>query len=294
MLRTRTLTVAVMFAATMSLHGCLSSDDSTAGVDDASTEELAIESVALQEMGEYTDLDPRFYATDESDLPESAPISTVRWRRELVSFDKTIEITIHEPGDEPATADVTLTGESAGLLHLWAWENDDVLKITKDFADVGTRRLVLQKIRDRAHPHRGWKLVAMSGVEISSPRTTRQIRRVRVQAGRVDETFTNVTDLVRVGNLLHLPNESEVVVTVETADATDAVFLHIRHERRRVELENNGDGTFTGRYRIGAGRGPRHAVIDVLSHGTLYDDEAAYDNVAWGYTYLIGDVDPEL
>jgi hypothetical protein len=35
-------------------------------------------------------------------------------------------------------------------------------------------------------------------------------------------------------------------------------------------------------------------VIDVLSHGTLYDDEAAYDNVAWGYTYLIGDVDPEL
>jgi hypothetical protein len=44
----------------------------------------------------------------------------------------------------------------------------------------------------------------------------------------------------------------------------------------------------------GPGRGPRHAVVDVLSHDTLYDDTAPYDNVAWGFTYLVGDVDPEL
>lgn len=294
MLHHRALTAVVLLAATASLNGCFNSGDSIGAADDPTTDEQAIESVAFDEMGAYTDLDPRFYASEADDVPESAPINTHRWRRELVSFDKTIDITIHKPDDAPATANVTLSGESIGLLHLWACTEDDVVKWTKDFDDHGIRRLVFQKVRETTRAHRGWKLVGMSGVEIQSTGTTRAIRSVRVQAGDVDETITNVSDLVRIGNLLHLPNESEVTVTVATGDPTDAVYLHLRHDRRRLELESNDDGTFTGRYRTGDGRGPRHAVIDVLSHDTLYDDTAAYDNIAWGFTYLVGDVDPNL
>ena len=34
-------------------------------------------------------------------------------------------------------------------------------------------------------------------------------------------------------------------------------------------------------------RGPAHFAVDVLSEGTLYDDEAPYDNVAWGIPFLV-------
>ena len=51
--------------------------------------------------------------------------------------------------------------------------------------------------------------------------------------------------------------------------------------------ENNGDGTFTGIFQTTPQRGPRHFVVDVLSDDTLYDDSAAYDNVAWGVPYLV-------
>jgi hypothetical protein len=295
MLRQRVLTAAIFLAATASFHGCLDADNSPVETtDDAATDEQAIESIAFEEMGEYTDLDPRFYASDAEDLPQSAPIGTQRWRRQLLHFEKTLDITIHKPDDAPATANVTMSGESTGLLHLWEQTDEGVMRWAKDFDDHGTRRLVFQKVRPTLRPHRGWKLVALSGVAIESAGTTRAIRSVRVQARGVDQTITNVTDLVRVGALLNLPNESEVVVTVATGDATDSVFLHLRHDRRRMELENHGDGTFSGHYMTGPGRGPRHAVVDVLSQDTLYDDTAPYDNVAWGFTYLVGDVDPEL
>jgi hypothetical protein len=136
-------------------------------------------------------------------------------------------------------------------------------------------------------PHRGWKLVAMSGVKIESEGTTRQLNSVRVESEGVDETFTTVEDLVRLANILRLPAAREVTVTVDTGDATDHVFLHVRRARLRFELRNNGDGTFTGSYVTGSVPGPRHAVIDVLSDGTLMDDEEPYDNVAWGIPYVI-------
>jgi hypothetical protein len=57
---------------------------------------------------------------------------------------------------------------------------------------------------------------------------------------------------------------------------------------RRIPLESNDDGTFSGTFRTDAGPGVRHLVVDVLSHGSLYDSEEAYDNVAWGIPYVLG------
>ena len=51
-------------------------------------------------------------------------------------------------------------------------------------------------------------------------------------------------------------------------------------------MTNNGDGTFSGRMPVFGGRGPGHFVVDVLSNGSLYDDEAPYDNLAWGIPFL--------
>ena len=162
---------------------------------------------------------------------------------------------------------------------------------SKDFDDVGKRSMMLQRVRRTDRPtdrHRGWKLIATSGVEIASAGTTRNIESVRIQSGDVDETITGVTDLVRIEDLLSLPMDVDVTITVATGDATDAVYLHLRHRGRRVQLDSNDDGTFTGTFRTGGRSGPRHIAVDVLSHGSIFDSEEAYDNVAWGIPLMVG------
>jgi hypothetical protein len=129
--------------------------------------------------------------------------------------------------------------------------------------------------------------VSVSGVLLESPGTTRHIESVRIQSGDVDQTITNVSDLVPVENLLRLPPESEAIITVKTSDSTDQVFLHLRSRGMRMPLVSNGDGTFTGHFRTGERLGPRHLAVDVLSQGTLLDDVAAYDNVVWGIAFRV-------
>jgi hypothetical protein len=73
---------------------------------------------------------------------------------------------------------------------------------------------------------------------------------------------------------------------VDTGDATDSAWLHV-HRARRTAMTSNGDGTFTGHFVSSDRPGPRHFAVDVLSNGTLYDDVAPYDNVAWGMLYLV-------
>ena len=289
MIRTRFLSLGVTLGASaLLLQGCFDSDSSTAPADDATADEQGIQNVIDVEESAWTDPDVRWYDDDDAG-PAAAPIATDHWRRELLSLDRTITITIERPDGEVPTAAVTVSADAIGLLHLWTCGDDTLDHLTKDFDDHGVRSLFFSRSRpdERTLAHRGWKLEAMSGVLIESGGTTRSISAVRLQSGDVDVTIDNVTDLVRIENITRLPAGAEVTITASTGDATDSVFLHLRHHRRRLELTNNGDGTFSGTYLAGGRRGPRHIVVDVLSEGTLYDDEAPYDNVAWGIPYAL-------
>lgn len=289
----RFLGLLSLITATSVLAGCFDKDSSpTSESTSGSEEEQGIQSVVFEEMADFADPDVRTYYGD-GETPPASPINTHTWRRELLSLDKTINITIENPSGAPATADVLVTGYATGLLHLWACADSCLEHCTKDFADTGVRSLYFEKVRPTVRPHRGWRLLAMSGVKIESEATTRQINSVRVESEGVDETFTTVEELVRLQDILRLPPRSEVTVTVDTGDETDHVFLHIRRARMRFELANNGDGTFTGTYVTGVAPGPRHAVVDVLSDGTLMDDEEPYDNMAWGIPYVIEPFDIE-
>jgi hypothetical protein len=284
----RIVSPAVFLVALLFLPGCFGSDESSGPADQA--EQDAIEFVALEEESDLAD--PDVFLWEEPDAA-AAPIETLRWRRELLDFDKTVEIVIEQPDGEPWTADVTITGVATGLLHLFAGTGDELTHFTKDFADVGVRSLLFRKERPIEGRHRGWRLVALSGVSIGSPGHTRNIESVRIQAGPVDETITNVTDLQRVHDILALPPDTEAAVTVTTGDATDQVFLHLRRCRARIPLVSNGDGTFSGRFFTGVQPRPHHLVVDVLSHDTLFDDEIPYDNVAWGIPWRIAAPEPD-
>ncbi len=285
----RTLAAPAIFAIALLLQGCFDSDSNpSSATDDPATEEEAIGSVVFEEEAGLADPDVMWFDED-SDSPATAPINTHGWRRELLSLDKTIEITIENPSDGVPTADVSVTAEATGILHLWACADSALVHFGKDFANTGARSMYFERVRDRDERHRGWKLMALSGVLIESPGMTRAINSVRLQSGDVDETVTGVTELVRREDVLRLPAGAEVTVTVDTGDASDQVFLHLRHLRRRLPLESNDDGTFSGTYMTGPRPGPRHIVVDVLSEGTLFDDEIPYDNIAWGIPYVMLD-----
>jgi hypothetical protein len=281
--RLRSLAAALGVSFLMS--GCL--DLSPGGGDEPANDEEAIQAViGFEDNAALTDVDVRYFGDGAG--AQEAPIATERWRRELLSFDKNIQVEIDRPEGEPATATVSIDAEAVGLLHLWGVVegNEEPSEVTKDFTDHSKRSLFFERSR-REPRHRGWKLVALSGVEIASPGTTRRINSVRVQGGDVDQTVTSVAELVRIEELLALPARTEVTLTVDTGDASDSVFLHLRHAQRRVELVGNGDGTFTGRFTSGCHRAPHHIGIDVLSHGTLFDDVEPYDSVGWGIPYRL-------
>lgn len=289
MLRTRHLAALTLLGSTLALQGCFNSDNSPlAGADDVTSDEEGIQAVIFQEDTDLADPDVRWYDDDDANGPAAAPINTQRWRRELLGVEKLVNISITKPDEGVPTAEVSVQSDATGLLHLYATEGDEAVHVTKEFEDRGLRSMFFERSRTRdGTDHRGWKLVALSGVLIESEATTRAINSVRIEAGALDETITTVAELVRVSDLLRIAPDTEVRVTVDTGDATDSVYLHRRHARVRTALENNGDGTFTGRFMTNDYRGHRHFVIDVLSEATLFDDEAPYDNVAWGIPFRI-------
>jgi hypothetical protein len=288
----RSLGIALIAGTALAISGCLNVNDSSP--EPASSDEEGIQHVVLEEMFDYTDPEVRWH--DEDSGAANVPIHTNRWRREVLSFETDVGIEIDRGSGSRPTALVTMTGKATGILHLWAAESEVISHRTKDFTDTGTRRMLLERVRRRERPielHRGWALLAMSGVEIASPDATREVRSVRIQSGGVDEKITGVRALVPIEELLHLPLGVDVAVTVETGDATDAVFLHLRHREarpggRRIPLETNGDGTFSGVFHTDGTPGVRHIGIDVLSNGTLYDTEEPYDSAGWGIPYLLG------
>jgi hypothetical protein len=288
----RSLGIALLAGTALAISGCLNSNDPSP--EPETSDEAGIQHVVLEEMFDYTDPDVRWH--DDDSGAANVPIHTSRWRREILSFETDIGIEIDRGSSSRPTALVTMLGKATGLLHLWAIEGEVISHRTKDFSDTSARRMLLERVRRRERPielHGGWALLAISGVSIASPDATREIRSVGIQSGGVNEKITGVRDLVRIEDLLRLPLDAHVAVIVDTGDATDAVYLHLRHREtrpvgRRIPLESNGDGTFSGVFRTDGTPGVRHFAIDVLSHGTLYDTEEPYDSVGWGIPYLLG------
>lgn len=280
--------VTALVGATALLSGCLNSDNAPSAPGDTASPEdqSAIQTVMQQDVdaAEYSAVD-LFTYSDPATGASAAPIATARWRREPQDFTRSARILIQQSAGERATANVFASGDVIGLLHLWTDEGDSFAHVTKDFEDTSKLHMVFQRERERDR-NRGWHLMALSGVDIASPNTTRHINSVRVQWGDVDNTITDITQLVRVPDLMQLAGDAVAEVTVDTGDATDHVFLHVRRELR-LEMHNNGDGTFSARMPVLSRRGPGHFVVDVLSDGTLYDDEAPYDNAAWGIPFLV-------
>ena len=272
---------------------------------DTEEEEAAILSLLLEEADLF---DANLFTAEGTNDPGVAAKTAteiVPWRfgRQISLIEKDITISIDDTV-EPATAEVTWNVARTGVFLV-----QDTTRTTysKDFSDNMIKFATLERRGGINTMRRGWRIISLSGTEIVSDGATgATVKIVSVNLNStsgVDTTFTDVSTLVLKDAIKAFATQDTVTVTVTTENIDDVVLLHYpawasghqQRHHRRVELVNNGDGTYTGTWvtrgmvwRHGQLRNPpRYITVDVLSHGTIYDDTLPYDSIAWGFVYRI-------
>lgn len=133
-----------------------------------------------------------------------------------------------------------------------------------------------------------WRLVGTSGVEVTSSGAQTRITSLRVQAAGLDTTLTDPLGLFRLRRMLSFEPGTALTLTVATLRSDDTVILLLRGHR--VLFTNNGDGTYTGSLQLPSDEDVdelRHIGVNVLSRGTLFDDQLPYDSQAWILPFVV-------
>ncbi|MGH7724750.1 MAG: hypothetical protein ACREOU_04915 [Candidatus Eiseniibacteriota bacterium] len=241
-----------------------------------------------------------------------APIDPAFWFRLIRRHERRFIVEFEKPDTMTVIAHVRIVDRLLGTFNVVTKpdtiEGEIVARnwIQKPLADTGVRKAVFKRTRivrdgtvddgerdreDLEDGHRDgwsrWRLVALSGVEVTSDDGTRRIASVRIQSGDVDATITDPLELIRVrAGLIHLPPGTPVLVTVQTGDPEDVVVLYARWGRMRFR-PGDVPGTWVARFRTPLEGGLRHIAVNALSHGTLFDDAEPYDSKAWGIPFVV-------
>jgi len=218
-----------------------------------------------------------------------AAIRPLRFWRQITAVDRTVDKVFGMPDSNgrPTLAMVTVHKHITGTFDIVAGEADSTRALVKKpLDDDWTRKLVLMRVPAPGDSGRGrWRLVGTSGVDVQTRAGSTHIQSVRVQSGTLDTLITDPLELHRLRRVVWLRPAQPVTLTVTTGDPTNVVLFYGRDMRRR--FTNNGDGTFMFVYPAGRFLGLRHFGVDALSHGTLFDDQAAYDSNAWLFLYTV-------
>jgi hypothetical protein len=228
------------------------------------------------------------------DLALLKDIDPVAFWREITYREKDLDI--HVVHDSLLTyAEVTITTYLQGLFHTVTMDSD----YTKEIDDTAVRYAYLEKndsgqADGNGRRHGGWELKKISGWEITSDPCTKVIYSVQItsSSGLVDTTITDVSSLWDVEDLFVFDPGDSITLTVDTGNPDDLVFLHGPHFFLRP-FQHIGGGIFQGTWMTNGNpmfsRRPRHATIDVIDRGTVFDDQMPYDSKAWGMVYCVGE-----
>ncbi len=258
-------------------------------VDDNDYESAQVADASSAPPGSFTAIQPRRWWRNVRDVQRSFEFafadtdSTGRPTRAEVVVNKRILGTLNIVLGDPAIASLEGGPNPA----------DTVNVLRKPFEDHWRRRLLLHRIRINGHDEPVWKVVATSGVKVTSSDHTVEIQSLRVQSATQDTTIADPLAFIRLRGMLRAGVGELVTLTVTTNQNDDALFLLAREGRFR--FVNNGDGTYTGTWRAPLVPGIRHAGVDALTHGTLFDDQLPYDAQAWILPFAVrGPADPAI
>jgi hypothetical protein len=312
-MRSRLLLAASLLAATGLLAGCSKSTlnapapGESNALDQAQVASVVAAEPEVVEDGQFEGTD----ATSLGALTGSGPgaglsgalsaIAPLRFWRVINDVDRSFEFAFSDPDSagRPTTAIVTVHKRLTGRFDILtgvpgsdsvAIDSADSV-IHKPLADRWVRRVLLKRLPTSDSTRSAWRVVATSGVRVTSRDATTAISSLRLQTADLDTTLTDPLRFFYLRRILKLQPGTAVTLTVTTTRNDDVVVLHrVGH---RFRFHNNGDGTYTATWlvpdlrlgdgpRPGPGRPPIfHFGVDALSHGTLFDDQAPYDSQAW-------------
>lgn len=228
-------------------------------------------------------------------LGAEAAIRPLAFWRNIRSVERKLEFEYldNDQDGRPTTAVVTIHKFFLGTFNILV--GDQVPEgsppaghvIHKPLADHGVRRVMLKRVAvpDEATDRRAWRVVATSGIRITSREALTRIESLRVQSGALDTTITDPLAFFRLRSIIRLDPLADVTLTATTRRADDVVLLYLRDHRR--PFHNNGDNTYTARFRVPDRTGLHHVGVNALSNGTLFDDTAPYDSQSWIEPYRV-------
>ena len=290
---------AFPLALALVLTGCGSNPDPVAPTAQTPSGD---EVMTQAEVGRYPELVDDDGATESEDQTEvqggsaGAVADAIRplffWRH-ITEIDRRFEFAFADSDStgRPTTAIVTVHKHLRGTFNiLTPTSNDDPIGegriVRKRLADHWVRRILLRRLPENATDRmRPWRIVATSGVKITSRDAVTNIQSLRIQSGDLDTTLTDPLAFHRLRRILRFEPDTEVTLTVTTDAADDVVVLYARGRRFRFDAQ--GDGTYVGVWKAPALRGVRHLGVNALSHGTVFDDQAPYDSKAWVFPYVV-------
>jgi hypothetical protein len=226
-------------------------------------------------------------------LGATAAIQPLTFWRDIRKVERSFEFAFSDTDStgRPTTAVVTIHKFIHGSFNILvsdpAGEGNppEAHVIHKPLADHWVRRLLLKRVRLAASDRRAWRIVATSGVKITSRDADTKIESLRIQSGPLDTTITDPLAFFRLRAILKLDTGADVTLTATTLKNDDVVLLYLRDHR--VRFHNNGDNTYTAVFQAPDRLGLHHVGVNALANGTLYDDTARYDSLSWIEPYVV-------
>lgn len=293
------LTLALALVAGL-LAGCGRNTVSGPAASGSSQDQSAVTSVLAQSPSAVED--GEFESNEPTPIDGTAPagayaaIAPLRYWRTITHVDRRFEFAFADTDStgHPTTAVVTVLKHLTGTFNILvgvpgsdsAGIDSAFNVIHKPLDDRWVRRILLKRLRTVDGAAR-WRIVATSGVKVTSKDATTRIVSLRVQTATTDTTLTEPLRFFYLRRLLQLAPGTQVTLTVTTLRSDDVVVLQL-HDRR-FKFHNNGDNTYTGVWTVPllAETGLHHFGVNALSRGTLFDDQAAYDSQAWLLPFVI-------
>ncbi len=304
-MRFNPLLLLIIGLASLSVSGCFQ-DEGVTGLDSGSGAQTDDEAIrALMNDGDdyfgsgaaMGEEPVTVEGTEGKSSPSGAPIQSFYFIRRITQRDIHRDIHIENPQEGPSIATVSTLEDLRGIFRLFVHDPNRIYLpriIDKPLvAQARYNAMFARRHRPENDRWRGWRLIKVSGAEIASVPTTKEIVSLEISSPSVNRVITDPLELVPVSELPTFQPGERVTLRVTTTDENDFVFLHVGG--LKDEFHPVGGGVFEGTWTVGDRIGRRRVAVDVIDRETLFDDEAPYDSMIWAFHFRVrGEGDPDF
>jgi hypothetical protein len=241
---------------------------------------------------------PDIFDTQIIDLtvPDTTSLSTAYWR-EIDKVGRRIIVSFFYEGTphEIPMAEVAVLDSLFGYFHLVIEDSSYTpptrARVKKPLQELATIQARFEKWGEDRDPRKGWILTDISGVEIHSQVSSRQLSSVTLQASSVGElkiTASQIQNAQSINEVAGLSPGESVNLNATCGDSADIVYIHYDRSEQltKQEMYLVGDKIFRGSFITPRSAGYYHVTVDIISLSTVTSqDTTVYDSKRWGILY---------